>query len=281
MSNSVIENKFVAYLDNEDSANISNPIHSTEVANSYGFSGPLVGGVTVWGWCTDTILQALGEDWLGHGWSEYSFRQPVYPGDVLTIRAEQVRSNGDIEWEISMINQSEVVCVSGKVGLNNAPWLSELVRPNSMKVVDDVENKGLMALESVEINKDWNAQKITFSSEVNKDFLSTKQLTDNPVFCGDFAVAHPSWIAGWPEQLLRHNFIIPSSMHTRSKVQFYKKVPIGTSVIGGAILLDAYERKAHHFANFDVLIQDQYGEDVAIMRHWTIFRIATPEERVN
>ena len=70
-------------------------------------------------------------------------------------------------------------------------------------------------------------------------------------------------------------------MHTRSKVQFHKKVPIGTSVIGGAILLDTYERKAHHFANFDVLIQDQYGEDVAIMRHWTIFRIATPEERVN
>ena len=52
MANTIIENTFVAYLDDEDSPDISNPIHSTEVANSYGFSGPLVGGVTVWGWCT-------------------------------------------------------------------------------------------------------------------------------------------------------------------------------------------------------------------------------------
>ena len=93
MSNKIIENTFVAYLDDEDSPNISNPIHSTEVANSYGFSGPLVGGVTVWGWCTDTILEALGEDWLDRGWSEYSFRQPTFPKDVLTIKAERMIDN--------------------------------------------------------------------------------------------------------------------------------------------------------------------------------------------
>ena len=57
-----IENTVVVYLGNEDSADISNPIHSTEVAKAYGFTGPIVGGVTVWGWATDTILEALGED---------------------------------------------------------------------------------------------------------------------------------------------------------------------------------------------------------------------------
>ncbi|SVD67454.1 uncharacterized protein METZ01_LOCUS420308, partial [marine metagenome] len=56
MASPVIENIVEAYLDNDDSADITNPIHSTEVAKSYGFAGPLVGGVTVWGWATDTIL---------------------------------------------------------------------------------------------------------------------------------------------------------------------------------------------------------------------------------
>jgi hypothetical protein len=50
-------------------------------------------------------------------------------------------------------------------------------------------------------------------------------------------------------------------------------------VIGGAHLIDAYERKAHHFANFDVLMVDQNGSEIAQLRHWTIFKIATLEER--
>ena len=73
MPRTVIENVIVAYLDNQDSPEISNPIHSTEVAKAYRFAGPLLGGVTVWGWATDTILAALREDWLGDGWAEYSF----------------------------------------------------------------------------------------------------------------------------------------------------------------------------------------------------------------
>ena len=279
MPKTMIENTFIAYLDDEDSPDISNPIHSTEVASSYGFSGPLVGGVTVWGWCTDTILEALGEDWLDQGWSEYSFRQPTFPGDVLTIKAEKMAGSNNSEWEITMSNQSNVVCVSGKVGLGNAPWAREFIRPITIDVVEEVEDKELMILEKVEVNKDWNAKTLTFSDEVNEEFLSVKQHTENPLFIGESAIAHPSWIAGWAEQLLRHNFIIPTSMHTRSRVQHVRKISLGTPVVAGARLLDVYERKSHHFANFDVLIQDQCGVDLALLRHWTIFRIATPEER--
>jgi len=68
-------------------------------------------------------------------------------------------------------------------------------------------------------------------------------------------------------------------MHTRSRVQHHRKIAVGTSVTGGAHFIDAYERKAHHFANFDVLLQDQHGSDLAQLRHWTIFKIATLEER--
>ena len=105
MPSQVIENSVMAYLDNEDSADISNPIHSTEVAKSYGFAGPLVGGVTVWGWATDTILEALGEDWLEKGWAEYSFRHPTFPGDLLTVRASLGGESPSGSWKVEMINQ--------------------------------------------------------------------------------------------------------------------------------------------------------------------------------
>jgi len=285
MPKTIIENTVVAYLDNEDSPDISNPIHSTEVAKAYGFTGPLVGGVTVWGWATDTILEALGEDWLWDGWAEYSFRLPTFPGDTLTVRAvldAEPHSGSRPQtgpWNVEMINQSGEVCVVGKVGLGKAEWSHELIRPQSMRPTDESPRKETLTLENAETGKDWAAMKLEFSMEISREFTTQKQRTGNPLFVDHDAVAHPSWTAGWAEKLLRHNFDIPSSMHTKSRVQHHGKIAVGTSVTGGAHLIDAYERKAHHFANFDVLLQDQHGSDIAQLRHWTIFKIATLEER--
>ena len=279
MSRTILENTVIAYLNNEDSPDISNPIHSTEVAKAYGFGGPLVGGVTVWGWATDTILEALGEEWLEVGWAEYSFRQPTFPGDTLKIRAELNVDPPSESWQVKMINQSDEICVVGNVGLGKAGWSHELVRPRHMDPTHETLQKELLTLESAEIGKDWRAMKLEFSKEAAREFTTQKQLTDNPLFVGENAIAHPSWTAGWAEKLLRHNFDIPSSMHTRSWIQHLSKLATGTSVTGGAHFIDAYERKAHHFANFDVLLVDQNGIDIAQLRHWTIFKIATLEER--
>ena len=279
MPRTTIENTVVAYLDNDDSPDITNPIHSTEVAKSYGFDGPLVGGVTVWGWATDTILAAVGEGWLEEGWSEYSFRQPTFPGDTLAITARLNEGSLAASWTVEMINQSGAVCVSGMVGLGRAEWLDELVKPRSMGPTKESHGKGPLTLEGAEIGKDWSAMELDVSKEVSEEFIALKQRTDNPLFIDKNAVSHPSWTAGWAEMILRHNFAIPSSMHTKSRVQHHRKIPVGTSVIGGAHLIDAYERKAHHFANYDVLLVDGEGVELAQLRHWTIFKIATVEER--
>ena len=180
MPRTIIENTVVAYLDNEDSPDISNPIHSTEVAKAYGFTGPLVGGVTVWGWATDTILAALGEDWLADGWAEYSFRLPTFPGDTLTIRAELDAESPSGSWTVQMINQSDEVCVAGKVGLGKAVWSHELIRPESMHPTEESQVKGSLTLENAKIGKDWAAMKSDFSEESSREFMTQKQRTGNP-----------------------------------------------------------------------------------------------------
>lgn len=281
MTRTTIENTVVAYLDNYDSPDISNPIHSTEVAKSYGFDGPLVGGVTVWGWATDTILAALGEGWLEEGWAEYSFRHPTFPGDTLTVRASLNEDSPAASWTVEMINQSGEVCVSGMVGLGKAVWLHELVKPRTMGPTEESVSKDPLTLENAETGKDWAALELDFSEEASQEFIAQKQRTDNPLFAAKNSIAHPSWTAGWAEKLLRHNFAIPSSMHTKSKVQHHRKIPTGTRVIGGAHLIDVYERKAHHFANYDVLLVNREGSELAQLRHWTIFKIATVAERAN
>jgi acyl dehydratase len=280
MRKKLIENKVIAFLGNDDSPDISNPIHSTEVAQAYGFAGALVGGVTVWGWASETIIQALGEDWLENGWSEFSFRQPTFPGDQLTITATFNESGKGNSWHISMVNQSDTTCVIGEVGLGDAPWINELVKPKEMLPKDN-PNKQELTLEGASKSNEWLAMQVNFTEELCDEFTTQKQILGNSLFVGKDGIAHPSWIAGWGEQLLRHNFLIPSSMHTKSRVQHRKRVKVGDSVFGGAHLLSAYERKAHHFANFDVLLQNKDGSNIAQLRHWTIFKIATAKEREN
>jgi len=274
-----IERVVEAYLSNEDSPDISNPIHSTEVAAKYGFSGALIGGVTVWGWTTPTILEALGEGWLDRGWCEFSFRQPTYPGDRLTVAAERGTAEDAEAWSVTMTNQDGVLCVRGTVGLGDSSWVDEYVTPGRMSGEERAETLPPLVLESAPVGEDWSAKTIDATVELAREFSRQQQHEERPLFTGDSPRMHPAWVDGWAENLLRHNFAVPSSMHTRSRIQHLAPVRAGQRVTGGAHLLEVYERNAHHFANFDVLLRGEDGTDLAQLRHWTVFRIATPEER--
>ncbi len=113
-----------------------------------------------------------------------------------------------------MINQSDEVCVVGKVGLGKAVWSQEFIRPRSMHPRDESQQNKSLTLENAETGKDWAAMKLDFSKELSREFTTQKQRTVNPLFIDHKAIAHPSWTAGWAERLLRHNFDIPSSMHS-------------------------------------------------------------------
>ena len=278
-----VSNVVTAYLDNDDSPDIENPIHSTEIARAYGYDGPLIGGVTVWGWATDTIIEAIGKNWLSEGWAEYSFRKPVFPGNVLTITVEPNTENFINSWNVMMQSQSGDTCVEGKIGLGQINWAGRLNRPKNMSPAN-VAEKPPLTLDRASNKTSWTALKLEFDEHIYEEINYKNRLTFNPIFDHSSEVkpiAHPSWIAGWAEALLRHNFDIPSSMHTKSLVQHYSSVPLGTTIVGGAEVIDAYERKGHHYVEFDVLLQNTDGKDIAQIRHRTIFRIATASERTD
>ena len=281
MGKNKVSNNVTAYLDNDDSPDIENPIHSTEVARAYGYDGPLIGGVTVWGWATDTIIQALGNDWITRGWSEYSFRKPVFPGNVITITAESDAEDLTKPWNVTMNNQSGDICVIGKIGLGQTKWENTLTRPVNMSP-SEVTEKPPLTLDRASQETSWTALEVEFNDHIYEEINHKNRLTFNSIFdhrSGMKPIAHPSWIAGWAEALMRHNFVIPSSMHTKSLVKHHSSVPLGTTIVGGAEVIDAYERKGHHYVEFDVLLKDTNEKDIAQIRHRTIFRIATASER--
>jgi hypothetical protein len=117
-----------AFLDGPDRPDISNPIHSTEVATQYGFRAALVGGVTVYGWTVPAIIEALGPGWLERGWADVSFRRPVYPGDGMAAAV----TSADGRHRLTMSNQDGEACIAGEVGRGEAPFLDELGMPGRL-----------------------------------------------------------------------------------------------------------------------------------------------------
>lgn len=280
MTSPIIRDRITAYLSNLDDPDISNPIHSTEVAKAYGFSGPLIAGVTVWGWATDAILEAIGESWLKVGWSEFFLKQPTYPGEILDISVFQSKETPGETYEVEIKKSDDSICVQGVVGLGEADWTSGLdIPPFTKSSFNMRESINPLILNDETSNVDWTPMKIPFSLNTLKSFLKEKQKTSNPIFAGSNPIAHPSWIAGWSENLMRHNFSVPTSMHTRSRIQHLNTIPIGVDVIGRGKIKETYERKGHHFVNFDVTLSDENDQILSQMSHWTIFKIATLEER--
>ena len=249
-----------AFLSNADKVNTRNPLHSA-----------LVTGVDVWGWSVPLVLDVLGDEWLDIGWAEFSFKKPTHPGDQMKIVLEKCNSNG--EFDLTIVNQENITCVIGKVGLGKAVWSDDFSVPDLIKS-DNLDFEKLeITHDNLIANPDWRTKTLSTNPTMARDFSWSHQQNSDALFGDDVPKLHPAWIAAWPEDLMRHNFSVPYSVHTRSQLQFLKSVDAGTTITGGAHLLDVYERKGNEYVNFDVLLQDDFEDHVAMLRHWTIFKM--------
>lgn len=268
ISDWAVERHFEAFLDGEDSPDISNPIHSTAVAQAFGFKAALVGGVTVWGWCARAILEALGERWLEDGWADAHFRQPVYPGDSLTIRV----AGGAQPCAFEVANQDGEVCLRGELGLGNAPWLGELSSSAWRTAEPAPSELPELTLESAPAGRELRPMALPYQMEDATTYASEKQRDEAPPWVGPGARIHPGWIAARMTPLLKHSFAYGPSIHTRTQVQHLAPALAGQTVTVAGRFIQAYERKGHHVAELDGLLLSETGGELARMRHTTIFR---------
>ena len=261
--------KLQAFLDHEDDpATMANPVHSTDFARELGFAGPLVAGATVWGWSVPAILETLGNAWLDRGWARFRFRQPVYPGDEVCV----ILAPGDGgAFALRMVNPEGVDCVVGEVGLGANPALAGFDAPSRMDPAPGPDPQPELRVDSTLAGADWTPMAVDASPETLRAYMQLSHRSDDPRFCGETARLHPAWLVARAEALMRHNFAISSSIHTRSEVEFLAPAPVGGEVVTGGRCVAVYERKGRPFVEFDCLVRGPDGRDLARMRHTTIF----------
>lgn len=261
--------KLQAFLDHEDDpAAMANPVHSTDFAREIGFAGPLVAGATVWGWSVPAILETLGETWLDRGWARFRFRQPVYPGDDVRV----ILAPEDIgAFALRMVNPAGVDCVVGEVGLGANAALAGFDAPGRLAPAPSLDPRPELRVDSALVGADWIPMAVDAYLETLRAYMQLSHRSDDRRFTGGAARLHPAWLVARAEALMRHNFAVSSSIHTRSEVEFLAPAPVGGEVVASGRCVAVYERKGRPFVEFDCLVRGPDGRDLARMRHTTIF----------
>lgn len=249
MSTNIAQRTLSAYLSNEDSPDIINPIHSTVGGTKYGFSGALVGGVTVYGWAAESVLAVLGEEWLSNGWAEVAFKRPVYPGDALVI---QLDDDGEPGYRLTVAGEDGAPKVSGRVGLGRAPWFDTLAAPVTLhpEVPEHVEHTPL-TLDTVQIGKQLIPILLQATVAEAREYALSKQRSTDERFIGDAPLLHPALIAGFETRLAYGQFDFSPGIHVNSYLQHLARPEAGEGYVATGSFIDAFEKNGRHHGVVD------------------------------
>ncbi len=294
MSTQTIERSITAFLDGEDSLEIDNIIHSTEGAARFGFSGALVGGVTVYSWAVPALIETLGEDWLDSGWIDFRLRRPVYPGDRITTRVSPLLPpegspepphtlpplggdaegrGGSLTVEFTMAKESGEVCIAGTAGQGEGEFYQDLAVAQNRIPVPAADPPTLLTPENLPIGEDLPAMAVPMSTEDAEVYADQFARDSHPRWRGDGARLHPGWIAGRCVRLTKHTYHYPAGIHAGSQIQMLAPAQAGQTLVVSGHVTDGYRRKEHEYCLLDVIISDESGKDIARLRHRTIYQV--------
>jgi len=116
--------------------------------------------------------------------------------------------------------------------------------------------------------------KLHYNLEDARAYAAEKQRDNSPLWTDEGGRIHPGWIAARMTPLIHHSYDYGPAIHARSQIQNLSPALIGQSVTVAGHFLEQYERKGHHYAVVDGVILSESGEELAHLRHTTIFQVA-------
>ncbi|HKI74275.1 MAG TPA: hypothetical protein VJ998_06520 [Pseudomonadales bacterium] len=256
---------FTAFMKDPDAPRPENPIHSTDGGKAHGFKGALIGGIHVYGWTCTAFMDLLGEAWLDRGWVEAAFRKPTYDGDRMAVSTDNE--------VFTVSNQAGETCIEGHFGLGRAPWFGDLSVTPWQAGLPAAENPPRLTLATAPAGKDLLPMTVSLSAAEHEAFVNDTLADDNPLYHGEHARCHPSWLAGRLIYLLHHSFDYGPAIHTRSHIQHLAPAAAVQVFTVTGHCRDAFERKGHHYIVNDGSIWSEDRTELVRLRHTAIFRL--------
>lgn len=253
-----------------------NRIHDDEVARRLGFAGGLVAGITTYAYMTRPVAEALGRGWLEAGTMAARFHEPVYDGDLVTVRGWVTEASEagehDPRVRLSVENEAGSVCATGEATLPSDG--AKPPRPEDYADAPLPAPRPEATRDHFESARVLGTVRRTFRAERAGEFLDAVD-DDLPLY-RDGAVAHPGWIVYDANQILARNVALGPWIHLATEARHFSVVTGEEVVSTRGRVAAVFERKGYEFVELDLLVVagEEAPRPVWHLRHTAIYRIA-------
>lgn len=255
-----------------------NRIHDDEVAKKYGFAGGLVPGVTVYAYMAGPLAARLGERWLTGGSATVSLVQPLYDRGRATSRATVTEATAEsITFDIRTENEQGERCGTGTASVFSGETARveqpDFVRATLMPAPDP---RPELLLETAPVGQILSPL-VTVTTVESARAYALSVFDQNPLFSEGSSwgppLIHPGSLLSDCNSIFVRNFIFGPWIHTRSDIQYLGPALAGRTLVLHGRLVEAYERRMHHYAVLDLFCIDDTGQPIARVRHTAIFKV--------
>lgn len=240
----------------------SNKIHDDRTARELGFRGGLVPGVEVHGYLCWGPVRTWGERWLTGGVISSRYNAPTYDGALVTVTFDEQTG----EATVASDNGVEAVAECSMPGLQPvapaAVDFPHLALPQTRPVASEHSLSVGHHLGSVDVSFP-DAKAATYLADVREEL---------PIYT-ELGVAHPGWVLGLANTLLKENVVLGPWIHVGSTVHNFAMIHHGQLVSARGSVSAQYEKSGHRFVELDVAV---FADNVAAAR---IHHVAIYEPR--
>ncbi|HLZ70827.1 MAG TPA: hypothetical protein VKV26_13075 [Dehalococcoidia bacterium] len=259
-----------------------NKIHDDEVAKRYGFAGGLVPGITVYAYMAQPLAAVAGARWLSHGGATVSLVHPLYEGDATTANAEVLPSDaheqGRIGFDLWAENGAGQRCGTGSA------WIGLTERTEPVPLPDYVAHdpgpppapRPDLALETAPVGQPLARLVLPTSAAGAREYADGVFET-NPLFREGSPwgppLLHPGWLLSNCNTIFSRSFAFGPWIHTRSEIEYLGPALAGRTLTLHGRLVEAFEKRQHHYAVLDLFCEDDTSAPVMHVRHTAIFKV--------
>ena len=239
-----------------------NKIHDDATARRFGFGGGLVPGVDVYGYMTHLPVGRWGRAWLDYGVAECRFFKPIYDGDPVTVTATE--ADGALE---IAVESRGVVCASGRAALPDA---APVVKVDEFRDVPQRRERARADEVSLPVNGWLGLDPYPITPEMASRYLADSQ--ESAAIYTELGLVHPRDVLRSCNFVISRNVLLGPWIHTGSRVQHLRAVPVGNVLSVRARITGNYEHKGHCFVEIDALVLAERSTPVARVAHTAIYR---------
>ena len=249
-----------------------NRIHEDTVAKTYGFSGGLVPGVTLYGYLMHPVVAQFGLEWLERGTADVRFTRPVYDGGRVEAVAELDPAVGR-ELSLRLVDAEGITCVTGTAGRPERP--APVFDPTSVTWAELPEERPGADADSLAPGRVLGSLFAPVEADHYRGYLDI--LDQDPEPYRSAGLAHPGALILSANTILATNVRLGPWVHVGSRIANLAPVPRRAEVETRARVLDRYERKGHQLVELEVVwLHD--GSPVMTALHTAIYQLRHEEE---